>query len=105
MIMKQKIAHIICALSVIYPDRPLLDVGPTLWNLRESLVQMEYITLRFLDFRMTTRNPHNVSDRYSPFGFLGKKGNAIGTLFVCTYTSIFVFVTLHVCFFNIFIIQ
>ncbi|VDN60124.1 unnamed protein product [Dracunculus medinensis] len=47
------------AYSVIYPDRPLLDVGPTLWNLRESLVQMEYITLRFLDFRMTTRNPHN----------------------------------------------
>lgn len=46
--------------SVLHPAKPPLDIGEMAYTLRESLLEMELVILRFLRFRMNFKQPHQV---------------------------------------------
>lgn len=46
--------------SVLHQDAPALEIGDLSYALREGLIEMELVVLRYLRFRLNFEHPHQV---------------------------------------------
>jgi len=46
---------------ILHPEKPPLEIGDLSFSLRESLIEMEVIVMRYLRFRLNFEHPHQAS--------------------------------------------
>lgn len=56
------------AFATIHRNKPLLDLGPTYFALRDGIFQAELLMMRILSFKITLDHPHKViNTKTDPF--------------------------------------